>query len=389
MAILDYARSIQDMTKFGPSGMATYYEKWATVDTAHPFLLGTYPPFQDTVAHTLVEGRYAFDFSADAAKPVLGDVFGFRYSRLVAYVGWSGQPQTPQQWLFQFKDAAGNTIGGLRHSATSTTQIPQGRSYELVAGSTIVTIAGNVIFDQTLGLQDYGITCMVSASTITVAMYRNTVAQSLTGASLSLVNSVTMSNTALNYGPVAVMKITPNVATTSTVSYPDLRNGADHSAYVGCAFTVNEDVANLFVSNVLTLTGTGATLTDLPLLSSISAVETNNYAQMGAYFQSVRDSRRSFKLAPIGAHVFPASNHQIVRMKIEVSYGLSVAAKASFANASDLEFFTRYSSTNYSNGRFGKNTGMQTFEISYNPTTLLPFDNYTSVELGIVLREKT
>ena len=384
MAILEYAMRIQELTKYGNAGSANGIV--ATAPSNHPFILGNFDAFMDYDAYTTVAGKYTFNFSADANKPVNGDVFGFRYSRICYSNNGETSNQTANQWIFQFLDASGNTLGGLRHNATIQNITAKARGYELVAGSTVVAIAGSILFPYTT-CDDYAITCSVTTSTITVSMYRADNTASLAGSAMSLIGTVSNSNSTLSYGPVASMKITPCIGT-ATGSYGGNRYGADSAAYCACAFTVNEDLANTFISNTLSLTTTSASLTDLPMLSS-AIVESNNYANFSAYLQATRDLRRTFKLAPSGAHAFPSSGYQIARLKANIGYGLSVAAKQVIGTNSDLEFFTRYSSVNYSNGKFGNNTGTAQFEILYNPATTLPFDNYGAVELGIVLREKT
>lgn len=388
MAVLDYAPSIQDLTKFATEviGSTSGVNITGTPAENHPYLMGTWPPFMNMDTDTSTEGRYLFDFSASPDKPVLGDTFSFRFSRVMAGLNNNTGIPTSRKWLFQFKDAAGNTIGGLRQALSPGDITPIAKSYEFVAGTTIVNVTGANFYGSDVQ-SDYAITCSVTASTITLAIYRNNNAASLAGSTMTLLSTVSMSNTALNYGPVSQMRIGPNHAIgTNTSTYG--RGGADYAAYLGCGFFVNEDAPNMFVANTLVLTTTGATLTDLPLVSSQGQVEGNGNAHFGAYLQATRDLRRTFKAVPYSTHAFPATNHNIVKAKISVNYGLSVAGKAGLVNNSDLEFFTRYSGTNYSNGRFGTNTGTQVFAIENNPATLLPFDNYAAMEFGIVLREK-
>lgn len=386
MAILEYARTIQELSKFNSGGLPHHYTYYASIPSTHSILQGKYSCFQDFNAYTSIEGRFAFDFSASPDKPVLGDVFGFRFSRCTGYKVDSNSTPTANQWIYQFKDASGNTIGGLRQSSVVSSSRSETRTYQLMAGGTSVSISGETLYGST-SISDYAITCEVTAAEIVVSMLYANNEDSIEANPMSLIASVTADNSTLNYGPVEVMKITPNIATSTAVVYPDQRSGSDISAYVGCIFAVNEDFANLFVTNVLAFTSAGAELTDLPLLSPALVTTSEGRSVFSAYFNATRDARRTFKVAPAFATPFP-TGMQVVRAEIDVTYGLSVAGKTFLGDASELEFFARYSGVNYSYGNFGNDSGSRKFTIDYNPGTLAVYDSYAAMEFGIVLREK-
>lgn len=389
MAILDYALNIMNMIKHAVILPEVYEANIAPAN--HPYLRGEFQSIAvDPTSYSTLTGRYYWDFATDPAKPVLGDRFGFRYSRIPNYDNRANYAGTNygNQWIIEFQDAAGITVGGLRTAATAvSSRNPDSYGYTLVAlGDTTAAqaIPGAQAFHYAwYGVADYVIECTVTATEITVSFFSATPANSLLGIPPTLIATVTAPNTVGAKGAVSRMRFTPPTNSATTYS----RAGRDKSAYVATVFAVNEDLVNFFVSNTLVPTVTGGDLTTLPLLATESINLDATAPVWAAYFAANLDQRRTLKMSPVAGSPFPSTGVQILRTKFDVSYGLSMSAKAALPDT-DLEFFTRYSAVNFSLGRFGKDGGTMSFELIGNPATGIPFDSFNEIQLGVVLREK-
>lgn len=232
MAILDYALSIQELGKFLTSSIPSNYEgedssRVSTINSSHPFLAGKFTPVFTMSPYTSTDARYVFDFSRSDDRPVLGDVFSFRYERYgTPYARGATSAFTPNQYLIQFQDSAGNTIGGIRQAPSSSVTTASARSYVLVAGTNTYTLAGSTLYPDNYGGagDSHVISCQVTASLITISVYAASAAETLAGTPPALVYSLTCDNTSLAYGAPAKMRwdFSHGTATSTTYVYLSL-----------------------------------------------------------------------------------------------------------------------------------------------------------------------
>lgn len=384
MAVLDFGRTIADMRKHLVGGIMNTNAASYTLP-AHKFLHGFFMNYQPIAVAAVgaLDGLDVWDFASDPNKPVEGDVFSFRFTRYCVTNSPNGGAQRALQWLVQFVDSAGKTVGGVRQTNSTDNNQADAKGWELVAiGSTndIKTIDLQYCANR-YGFTDYVISCEVTATQtiVTFATAGNTDSIAGNPATVRYAATATHGGTSL---PVSKMKTFP-------VRYNgDGHNGghygSDHSAWMGSIVAVNEDLLRLFYSNKPTFTTTGGELTALTLTGSVG----QKVGAFSAITAAAHDLRRTFLMDAAPSDTFPTTGYSVTNLRLIVSFGLSQSAKAALAGSTRLETFIRSGGVNYSLGQFGRDIGSAVVEVNSNPATGLPFLSPSVLQFGVVLREE-